>query len=132
MVLTGRILVILSISLIFLAYSNFLPSALRTDAIADYVKNHFIREVIFGLALAVCTIILTLGTMTFDQWIMIAILGSIVVLPFWIATALGWSTGGMEKVWGDQINASGAYMLHGPQVALFYLGITILYFNLQD
>ncbi len=132
MLLTGRILVVLSIGLMFLAYSNFVPTSLSSDQIADYVKNHFVREVIFGLTLAIYTIVLAFGPMTMEQWTRIAIAGSIVVLPFWIAVAFGWSTGGIEAVWGDRINPSGAYMLHGPQVGLFYLGLVILFFSIQD
>jgi len=132
MLLTGRILVVVSIGLMFLAYSNFVPTSLSSNQIADYVKNHFVREVIFGLTLAVYTIVLAFGAMTMDQWIRIAIVGSIVVLPFWIAALFGWSTGGIAEVWGDRINPNGAYMLHGPQVLLFYLGLAILFFSIQD
>jgi hypothetical protein len=66
----GRVLVIASIALMFMVYSNFAPTALGSDRIADYVKNDFVREMIYG-----------------------------------------------------------AYFLHGPQVALFYAGIALLWFR---
>jgi len=47
MLLAGRIPVVFSIMLMFLAYSNFAPTALASDQLADYVKSHFIREMIF-------------------------------------------------------------------------------------
>jgi len=56
----GRAIVILALALLFFAYSNFLPTSLSNDLIADYVKNHFIREVIFGVVLAALAIRLSL------------------------------------------------------------------------
>ena len=41
--------------------------------------------------------------MTFQQWILVAALGSIVVLPFWIAALFGWTTGGMQLAWQGEI-----------------------------
>lgn len=123
MLLTGRILVVVSIGLMFLACSNFVPTALTSKTIADYVKNHFVREVIFGLCLAILTIYLTLTPLDEFQVVKIAVLGSVVVLPFWIATAIGWSTGGLEDVWGDNIKPQSAYLLHGAQVIMFYIGL---------
>ena len=48
---TGQILVIASLSLLFLAYSNFAPTALGSEQIAGYVKNHFVREIIYAPSL---------------------------------------------------------------------------------
>jgi len=132
MILFGKILVIASISLMFLAYSNFVPTALRSAHIAPYVRNHFVREVIFGLALAVTTIVLTLGPMSQGRLILIALAGSVTILPFWVAAAFGWATGGMEDVWGEAISARAAYMLHGTQVVLFYIGVGVLFLGLPS
>jgi hypothetical protein len=132
MLLAGRILIALSISLMFFAYSNFAPTALGSDQLADYVKNHFIREMIFGCTLALLVIALTVTAKDKGKWLQIAVLGSIVVLPFWVAWSFGWSVGGIEAVWGTEIDASGAYSLHIPQVSLFYLGLTLLWFSLPD
>ena len=96
----GRILVILSLSLLFLAYSNFAPTALQSDTIEGYVKNHFVREIIFGIALTVWAIKLALQPITTLPFKQLALIGSIVIFPFWIAVLFGWSTQGLAKVWG--------------------------------
>ena len=57
---------------------------------------------------------------------LLAITGSIVVLPFWLAALLGWSVGGLGEVWGDAIGPESAYALHGSQIALFYSGLALL------
>jgi hypothetical protein len=123
----GRVLVIASIGLLMLAYSNFAPTALSSAMIADYVKNHFVREMIFGVALAVWTIRLALGPIDAARWKQIALIGSIVVLPFWVASLFGWSVGGMSEVWGGSMGPGSAYALHGPQVVMFYLGLALLW-----
>ena len=122
----GQILVIFSISLLFLAYANFAPTALSSEAIAGYVKNHFVREIIFGITLSIWTIKLALqpkGKLAFKQ---LALLGSIVIFPFWIAVLFGWATQGLAQVWGDAINSKAAYYLHGSQVFLFLLGLLLM------
>lgn len=132
MILAGKILAILSVGLIFLAYANFLPASLRNADIPDYVKNHFVREVVFGLTLAV----LAIGSIYLwtpgDSLLWPALLGTVVVIPFWIAWAFGWSTGGLSDIWGGAINARGAYMLHVPQVALFFIGMALLFFAARN
>lgn len=126
MITLGKTLICLAIALLFGAYANFAPTALGSDLIAGYVKNHFVREIIFGIALAAITISLTVSARSKSDVLKIGLMGSIVVLPFWIAAALGWSTGGLEEVWGGRINANAAYMLHASQVFLFYCGVAIL------
>jgi len=122
----GQALVIGAISLLFLAYANFAPTALQSNEVAGYVKNHFVREIIFGIALAIWTIKLTLAPKEKQSIQWIAIVGAIVIFPFWIAVLLGWSTQGLEKVWGDAIDSSAAYILHSTQVALFLLGLLLM------
>jgi len=126
MIVLSRALICLAIALLFAVYSNFAPTALGSDLIAGYIKNHFVREIIFGIALAAITINLTLSARSKSDVLMIALMGSIVVLPFWIAAALGWSTSGLEDVWGGRINAKAAYILHASQVLLFYCGVAVL------
>ncbi len=123
----GRVFVIVALALLFFAYSNFLPNSLSNELIADYVKNHFIREVIFGVVLAGLAIRLSLRVQSAKDWIALGILGSIVVLPFWIASLFGWSTGGLAEIWGGTIDENGAYYLHVPQVVLFFLGWMLMY-----
>ena len=122
----GQILVILSISLLFLAYSNFAPTALSSEAIAGYVKNHFVREIIFGIALSIWTIKLALQPKDKLPFKQVALLGSIVIFPFWIAVLFGWATQGLAQVWGEAINSQAAYYLHGSQVILFLLGLLLI------
>ena len=131
MLLASKALTISSICLLFLAYANFGPTSLSADQIADYVKNHFVREIIFGLFLSAWCIYLIVFARELEQLRMIALIGSIVVLPFWIATFCGWSTGGLADVWGENINANAAYWLHGVQTAGFYLGLILLFISLQ-
>lgn len=123
----GRVIVIVALALLFFAYSNFLPTSLSNDLIADYVKNHFIREVIFGVVLAAMTIRLSWRAQSKQEWFALGALGSIVILPFWIASLFGWSTGGLAEIWGGAIDEKGAYYLHGPQVVGFYLGWILMY-----
>lgn len=125
----GQTLVIASLSLLFVAYSNFVPTSLGSDNIADYVKNHFVREIIFGIALTIWAIRLALLPKDKLPFLHLLILGSVVVFPFWIAAAFGWSVGGMEEVWGKAIEASTAYTLHGVQVGLFILGLLLIKFS---
>ena len=132
MVLAGRALICLSVSLLFLAYSNFAPTALGSALISDYVKNHFVREIAFGVTLAAFVIVRTLTATCKPDVLQVALLGSIVVLPFWIAAALGWSTGGLEEVWGEKIRLASAYVLHISQVAVFYCGVAILTYALPS
>lgn len=122
----GRVIVILALSLLFFAYSNFLPTSLSSDLIADYVKNHFIREVIFGAVLAAIAIKLSLRVKTMKQWTRLAAIGSVVVLPFWVGFVLGWATDGLSEVWGGAIDENGAFLLHIPQVVGFYVGLALM------
>ncbi|MCF6433732.1 hypothetical protein [Leisingera sp. MMG026] len=131
MTLLGRILIISGISFMFIAYSQFIPTSLSTPLIADYVKNHFIREVTFGLTLASITIYFTFKAQTLQDWRRVSILGTIVVIPFWVAWTFGWSTGGISEVWGDSISPNGAYMIHVPQITLFFSGLAVLFFSLR-
>ncbi len=131
MLIAGKLLAGLSVALIFLAYSNFAPTALSSDLIADYVKNHFMREIIFGLFLATVTIVLIIRANTRNAIPQILVGGSVVILPFWIAFLFGWSTGGMTDVWGDSIDANAAYMLHGTQMVGFYLGLALMWMGLS-
>lgn len=127
----GRVFVIIGLLTLPFAYSNFLPTALSSDALPDYVKNHFIREVTFGVTLVVWTILLALKPLNAANLKKIAIFGSAVVLPFWIARAFGWSVGGMEAVWGEAIQPSGAYALHIPQASFFFVGVALLWLELR-
>lgn len=125
----GQILVIAALSLLFVAYSNFIPTSLGSDNIADYIKNHFVREIIFGIALTIWSIKLALLPKDKLPFRQLLVLGSVVVFPFWIAVAFGWAVGGMEEVWGKAIEASTAYTLHGVQVGLFLLGLLLIKFS---
>jgi hypothetical protein len=127
LLLAARILVTFSLAMLFFAYANFAPTALGSPEIADYVKNHFVREMIFGVALSALTIYLVCRPLEGKQWLLVAIFGSVVVLPFWVAALSGWATGGMQLAWRGAIEASSAYWLHGSQVALFYCGLLLLY-----
>ena len=122
----GQIFLIASLSLLFVAYSNFVPTSLGSEHIADYIKNHFVREIIFGIALTIWTIRLALLPKEKLPFKQVALLGSIVIFLFWIAVAFGWSVGGMEQVWGEAIDASAAYGLHGVQVGLFIIGLALV------
>jgi len=132
MIILGKTFICVSIGLIFVAYLNFVPTAFRSELIADYVKNHFVREVIFGLGLAVFTIRSALSASSLSQLRLVAVFGSIVVWPFWIASWLGWSTGGLSEVWGGRIDPSAAYLLHGSQALLFVFGLAILALALRS
>jgi peptidoglycan/LPS O-acetylase OafA/YrhL len=122
----GRLLVILALALLFVAYSNFVPTALSSEMVADYVKNHFVREIVFGVFLAGWGIRLALRPSESIPLAKLSIAGSVVVLPFWIALVAGWSVGGMSEVWGDEIGPEAAFVLHGSQVLMFYLGLLLL------
>lgn len=122
----GKCFAIAALSLIFLAYSNFVSTSLSSEMIADYVENHFVREVIFGIALAVMAVWSCWKAEDMQQYTRTAILGSIVVLPFWIATLFGWSTDGLSDVWGGDISNQSAYALHGTQVVTFYIGLVLM------
>ena len=126
MILTGRVLTITSVSLLFLAYSNFAPNALTSD-IVPYLKNHLIREFVFGVSLTVFTIYLATRPPSYRRCHLVFLVGSIVVLPFWIGAAFGFVTQGMEQAWQGNADSTTAYLLHGPQVVLFYCGCACLY-----
>lgn len=128
----GKTLIVLALLTLPLAYSNFLPTSLSSEVLPDYIKNHFIREVTFGLALVTFTIFLISRPLTRLNFTQIAVLGSAVVLPFWIAWSFGWSVGGLDAVWGEAIQPSGAYMIHIPQASLFYLGLIMLWAELRS
>jgi hypothetical protein len=126
-VMIGRTVAILALALLFFAYSNFAPNSLSSDLIADYVKNHFVREMIFGATLTLIAIRLSFKVDTLKHWARFGLLGSIVVLPFWIAAFFGWSTDGLAEVWGGAIDENAAFMLHGPQTIGFYIGLLLMY-----
>jgi hypothetical protein len=124
----GRLLLIAGIGLLFVAYLNFVPTALSSGQVADYVKNHFVREIIFGVFLAGWTIRLALQPVHSLRLGLLGVIGSVVILPFWIASLAGWSVGGMSEVWGDAIGPEAAYLLHGSQVVMFYLGLGLVWY----
>ena len=127
----GKTLAIFGLLTLPFAYSNFLPTSLSSDLLPDYIKNHFIREVTFGLTLVGFTVFTITRPLTQKTFRTIALLGSAVVVPFWIAWTFGWSVGGMEAVWGEAIDASGAYMIHVPQASLFFIGLAFLWAELR-
>lgn len=131
MISLGKLLICVAVALIVFAYASFAPTALRSDVIVGYVKNHFVREIIFGVALVTLTIQNTVSISSFKHFLYVIFIGSIVVLPFWIAVVLGWSTGGIAEVWGEKINPNAAYVLHGFQIILFYLGVGTLGLGLR-
>lgn len=126
-IMTGRIIAILALLLLFFAYSNFAPIALSSELIADYVKNHFVREMIFGATLTLISIRLSLRVENRKQWLMLGALGAIVVLPFWVGALLGWSTQGLSEVWGGAIDEYAAFTLHSTQTAGFFIGLALMY-----
>jgi hypothetical protein len=132
MINTGKFMICIAVALIVVAYTNFAPTALQSDMVVGYVKNHFVREIIFGTGLVILTINQTIMVSSTRHILKVALMGSIVVLPFWIAVLFGWSTGGLADVWGDKINPSAAYYLHGSQLILFYLGLTLLLQGLRN
>lgn len=123
----GRALVVGGLSLLFVAYFNFGRTALSSPRVADYVKNHFVREIMFGAVLASLVIALALRPLDQTTWLELAGVGSTVVLPFWIATMFGWSSGGMSEVWGESIGVRAAYAIHGAQTAAFYVSLALLW-----
>ena len=131
MIIVGKILSVLAIGLMFFAYSNFIPTVFPSENVADYVKNHFAREIIFGVTLAVFTIVRIVRWSPEKSLMVPLVSGSIVVLPFWIASLFGWSTGGLTEVWGEAIDPGSAYWLHGPQVVIFYTGMGVLFLGLK-
>ncbi len=126
MLITGRILIILAVLMMFGAYFNFAPTALSSDQIADYVKNHFVREMIFGSTLSIIVIRKVCNPINMVQVKKIVILGSAVILPFWIAVALGWSTEGIDRIWRGEISSTAAFALHIPQTLIFIVGVSLL------
>lgn len=122
----GKLLSISAIGLLFVAYSNFIPTVFPSELVADYVKNHFLREILFGSVLAVVAIVKIVQLKQNSSLLMPLFFGSVVVLPFWIASFFGWSTGGLSEVWGENLEPNSAYLLHGPQVAVFYIGMLLL------
>lgn len=129
MLLVGRIFLISAILLMPIAYSNFAPTALGSDLIADYIKNHFVREMIFGLSLAAMTIMMIVTPLDIEKMKKITIFSSIVILPFWVARSFGWSTGGIQEVWGPESGDGTALWLHGPQLAMYILGLSLLWWS---
>ena len=127
----GRIFCIFGLALLYFAYWNFARQSFKSKAIGDYVKNHFVREIIFGSFLSAYAIHLTLGDMVPIQLLQLGVVGSVVVLPFWIAAAFGWVSGGLSDVWNGAIDESAAYKLHGTQTVTFYFGLALLYFGME-
>jgi len=68
--------------------------------------------------------------MNFQQWILVAALGSIVVLPFWIAALFALDDRRHATAWQGEIEPHSAYILHGSQTLIFFVGIVLLYFSL--
>ncbi|GEM_PF-3479761 len=123
----GKTCILIAIGLLFIAYSIFIPTAFASETIGDYIKNHFIREIIFGLTLTGWTLWITLKHRPGNPITFIALLGSAIVLPFWIGTLLGWSTGDMAAVWEGAMTPQSAYLYHSGQVFLFYIGLAFLW-----
>ena len=126
LLIVGRVLTIASISFLLLAYSNFGPNALTNPDIVPYLKNHLVREFVFGAFLALTTIYLVIRPIDLNRWKLIALLGTIVVAPFWVAASFGFVTQGMEGVWQGNMRGN-AFVLHGSQVGGFYLGLLMLF-----
>ena len=93
------------------------------------MKNHFVHEIIFGSVLSALAIFLLYQPMNFQQWILVAALGPIDVLQFWIAALFGWTIGGMQLAWQGEIESRSAYILHGSQTLIFFVGIVLPYFS---
>jgi hypothetical protein len=123
----GRAVVIAMLSLLFVAYSNFAPTSLGSPLVDDYVKNHFLREVMFGVLLTLIAIKLSLNVPTTKDWFLLAIVSNVVVMPFWIAVLFGWSTDGLAEVWGGEIDETAAYLLHGTQAVGLLIGLLLMW-----
>lgn len=131
MLIASRIFMTIAIFLLFIAYLNFAPTALSSSLVNDYTKNHFVREIMFGSVLAGFTLYLVYQKINIERWFKILFFGSVVVLPFWLAASFGWTTQGMQQAWQGEISPSSAYLLHGTQTALFYIGAGLMYLAIR-
>lgn len=132
MLLTGRILAILSLGFLLLAYSNFAPNALTNPDIIPYLKNHLVREFTFGISLTLFAIFLIVRPIDLQRFKLITFFGTVIVSPFWIAASFGFVTQGMHDTWqGKGTSDLTALTLHGSQVIGFYIGLALIFFAIN-
>ena len=123
----GRILIGLSMFLLFLSYYQYIPHMLTTPALGNYVKNHMIREQLFGATLALFVLRLCwIGPRTRDHYIQTVALGGLVAGAFWIGFLTGHRIDGIAQVWGPGMGATGTFSLHVPQLVFYLVGAAIL------
>ena len=117
---------------LLLAYSNFAPNVLTNPDIIPYLKNHLIREFTFGVSLTLFSIFLIVRPIDLQRWKLIALLGTVVMSPFWIAASFGFVTQGMHETWqGQGTSDVTALTLHGSQVIGFYAGLALIYIGMN-
>ncbi len=123
----GKIITGLAIVSLFISYTQLIPVAFTNESLADYIQNHMIREIIFGSTLAIWTLLFLFKPLSHHTFKYIAILGSVIVLPFWVGFLFGWSTDGIDAVWGDSVAPKASYIYHAVQTVIFYLGLLLLW-----
>lgn len=123
----GRALVALSAAGIFYSFIRFGPAALGSPDLADYTKNHIVRELAFGSGLGVYVILLcVVGRGLRDYWVTLA-LAALIAVVFWVGAASGYGTDGMEQVWqGIGVTSRDAYDFHVPHTLVFVAGALLM------
>lgn len=123
----GRALVALSAAGVFYSFVRFGPAALGSADLADYTKNHIVRELVFGCGLGMYVILLcAVGRSLRDYWATL-VLGALIAIVFWVGTVSGYGTDGMGQVWqGLEVTSRDAYNFHVPQTVLFVIGALLM------
>ena len=122
----GQALTLLSVAVTVFSILYFAAAALGREEIADYIRNHFVREIVFGLTLCAATAWLALRRPAGGGIGLLALLGGLLVAPFWIGVAAGIGNREIAAIWGDLAGPSDSFALHTVQAALMLLGVALM------
>ena len=119
----GQGFMLLMTALTVFSILYFASVSLERADLADYIRNHFVREILWGLTLSGVVASLTLQARSAA---LAALFGGLLVAPFWLGYLGGIGKSEIGAVWGDTAAPTDSLMLHATQVVLFGLGAFLM------
>lgn len=112
-----RLLLALALGGNLISYASWGFAIFRSDEV-PYVKNHAVREIVYGVGLTAVSAWLLLRPLTPSTAWLSLVLSGFSVLGFWVGLALLGGLAGIGRVFAGR-SASYALALHVPQLILW-------------
>jgi hypothetical protein len=96
--------------------------AIRTGDLSQYVRNHAVRELVYGVSLTVIAGLALFAPQHPGSRVLLTMASGGSVLGFWVGLGVIGGLSGIDRVFPGQSPAY-AFALHGPQLLLWGAGL---------